>query len=428
MRGALSGIRVLDFSEYIAGPYAGQMLADMGAEVTKVEPPHGDYWRLSNQIAPNESRGFIGVNKGKRSISIDLKRPEAKEIIRRAVEQADVVIANYRPGVAERLGVDYATLSAINPRLIYCENTAFGHTGPYADKAGFDLVSQAMTGIMAYEGGVGAPRSIVTTAVTDVSSGMFMAFAVACALYQREQTGKGQLIENSLFAAGVAVQYRPLLSVEDLDRANRDRLLADLEAGRREGKTYDEILGDRRPGRPPSQVGPYYRTYQARDGYLVIACLNNRLRRTVRDILGVEDPRVEGPEWDVTALTLDEATVLTQHMEAIISTRTVAEWCAVFDGAGVPCGPVRLPAEMFEDEHVRANNLIVELDHPVVGKIKMANSPLRLSDAETGSKTSSPALGQHTREFLAELGFTHGEIASLEDQGVVWTWRPQSGK
>jgi crotonobetainyl-CoA:carnitine CoA-transferase CaiB-like acyl-CoA transferase len=280
-----------------------------------------------------------------------------------------------------------------------------------------------MTGIMAYEGGSGPPRSIVTTAVTDISSGMFMAFAIACALYQREVTGRGQFIENSLFAAGVAVQYRPLLSIEALDRAERERLLADLEEGRRTGRAIDEVVGQRRPGRTPSQVGPYYRTYEARDGYLVIACLNNRLRRLVRDALGVEDPRCDGSEWDVTALSADEAHLVTQHMEAIISTRTVAEWCETFDALGVPCGPVRLPAEMFEDPHVEANNLIVELEHPVVGKIKMANSPLRMSEAETGARTASPALGQHTREFLVEIGYDSGAIDALEQAGVVRTWR-----
>lgn len=424
MGGALTGIRVLDFSEYIAGPYAGEMLADMGADVVKVEPPQGDFWRLSNQIAPNESRGFIGVNKGKRSISIDLKRPEAREIIRRAVEGADVILTNYRPGVAKRLGVDYETVSKVNPRIVYCENTAFGNVGPYAGRAGFDLVSQAMTGIMAYEGGAGLPRSIVTTAVTDLSSGMFMAYAIACALFQREQTGRGQLIENSLFAAGVAIQYRPMLSIESVDRPAREQLLADLKQGRAEGRTFEEIIGDRRPGRPASQVGPYYRTYEARDGYMVIACLNNRLRRLVRDTLGIEDPRVEGTEWDVMALTPEEGQLVTQHIEAIISTKTVAEWCETFDALGVPCGPVRLPAEMFEDPHVEANNLVVELDHPVVGKIKMANSPLRMSEAETGSASASPALGQHTREVLAELGFAEDEIGAFEGAGVVRIWKP----
>lgn len=422
MNGALAGVRVLDFTEYIAGPYAGQLLADMGAIVTKIEPPQGDFWRLSNSIAPNESRGFIGVNKGKRGVSIDLKAPGAADVIQRAVKQADVLIENYRPGVAERLGVDYQTVSALNPRLIYCENTAFGTVGPYAGRAGFDLVSQAMTGIMAYEGGTGPPRSIVTTAITDLTSGMFMAFAIASALYQREQTGHGQRIDTSLFGAGVAIQYRPMLSIEADDREARDQLVRDIEDGRSQGKTYDDILGERRPGRPPGAAGPYYRTYQARDGYMVVACLNNRLRRSVRDVLAVNDPRVDGAEFDVRALDAEEAAQLSAEIEGIIATKTVAEWVAAFDAVGVPCGPVKLPAELFEDPHVEANNLVVELEHPVVGRIKMANSPIRMSGAETGARTSSPALGQHTREFLAELGYSSAEVELFEAGGVVRAW------
>lgn len=424
MKGTLSGVRVLDFTEYIAGPYCGQMLADMGADVTKVEPLIGDYWRLSTQVAPNESRGFIALNKGKKSIAIDLKAPEAAEVKRRAFERADVVIQNYRPGVAERLGVDYATASKINPRIIYGEITGFGTSGPYAGRAGYDLVAQAMTGIMAYEGNVGMPRSINTVSVTDVSSGMFIAFSVATALYQRELTGRGQRIETDLFAAGIALQYRPLLSIEKTDRAARDKLIADLAKGREDGTPYEEIIKDRRPGRTANDTGPYYRIFEACDGYMVVACLNNRLRRAVRDMLGTEDPRVDGDEFNVYALDPEAAMLVVAHMEALFSTRTVAEWCAELDKRGVPCGPIRLPAELYEDPHVVANDLIREFEHPVVGTVKMANSPVRMSAADTGAADASPALGQHTRRFLVELGFAQSEIEALEVKDVVRSWQP----
>ncbi|MGB4861855.1 MAG: CoA transferase, partial [Tepidiformaceae bacterium] len=196
--GVLKGVKVLDFSEYIAGPIAGELLADLGADVIKVEPPHGDFWRHTAPVAPFESRGFMGVNKGKRSISLDLKNPGAQEVLHRAVRSADVLLANYRPGVAKRLGMDFATLSEINPRLIYCENTAFGSKGPYRERPGFDLVSQAMTGIMSFEGAGGLPHPIITSSPTDFAAGMFMAYSVAAALYHRELTGKGQYIETSL--------------------------------------------------------------------------------------------------------------------------------------------------------------------------------------------------------------------------------------
>jgi formyl-CoA transferase len=377
----------------------------MGAEVTKIEPPHGDFWRLTNSITPYESRGFIGVNKGKRSVSLDLKDPRSKDIVSRAVQYADVLIANYRPGVAERLGVDYATLSRINPRLIYCENTGFGTVGPYAGKAGYDLVTQAMTGIMAFEGAGGLPRPVITTSPTDLAAGMFMAYSVACALHQRNQTGKGQHIETSLFAAGLAIQYRPMLSIESEDAPLRAEYLEDVAAARAEGKAYEEYAR-RRPMAGASSQGtnPYYKVYEVKDGYFVVACLNNRLRRGVCEVLGVEDPRVAGNEFNMRALSPEDATVLNEHIASLMSHKTSAEWSELFDAKGVPCGPVRLTAELFNDEHVKANNLIVDLEHPIIGKIKMANSPVRMSGADTGSSRSSPALGQDSRAFLGELG------------------------
>ena len=190
------------------------MLANLGADVIKVEPPNGDFWRHTGPVAPGESRGFMGVNKGKRSISLDLKHPDARPVFERAVLSADVLLANYRPGVATRLRVDYETLSALNPRLIYCANTAFGSKGPYRDRAGFDLATQAMAGIMSFEGAGGPPRPVISTSPTDLSAGMFMAYGVAAALYHRERTGRGQFIETSLFAAGLAIQYRPMFSIE----------------------------------------------------------------------------------------------------------------------------------------------------------------------------------------------------------------------
>ena len=424
MNGALSGVKVLDFSEYIAGPYGAQMLADMGALVTKVEPPNGDFWRHTNSIAPAESRGFIGVNKGKRSISIDLKRESGREVAYRLIRNADVLVANYRAGVAARLGIDYETLAAVNPRLIYCENTAFGPVGPYAEKAGYDLVSQAATGIMAFEGGAGLPRSIITTSVTDISAGMFMAFAIASALYQRERTGRGQHIETSLFGAGVAIQYRPMLSIEKLDLAARAELLGAIDEARSEGRSTDEVLAAHAAKRlTGGSSGPYYHAYEALDGYFVVACLNNRLRRQAAEVFGVDDPRLKTDQFNLRLLSDEDALAIAQAMEDVARTRSVAEWCAALDARGVPCSPVRLSAEMFDDPHVQANELLVSLEHPVVGPIRMANSPLRMSGAETGAQSSAPALGQHTREVLEEAGYAPIEIEQLEQEGVVRSWQ-----
>lgn len=425
MNGALSGVRVLDFSEYVAGPYAGEMLADMGADVIKVEPPHGDFWRHTGPVAPYESRGFIGVNRGKRSLSLNLKHPGAKEILERAVRSADVYLANYRPGVAERLGVDYPTLSAINPRLIYCENTAFGIRGPYRDKAGFDLVAQAMTGIMSFEGGGGLPHPIITTSPTDLSAGMFMAFAIASALYQREHTGRGQHIETSLFAAGIAIQYRPMFSIENLDRERRETLLDALREGRAAGRRDEEAL--KATGHIADELrhlNPYYKIYETLDSYIALACLNNRLRRLACEALEIEDPRVEGDQFAPLALNREQAELLGEQIRVNFMTRRTQEWADLFDARGVPCGPVRLSAELFDDPQVQAEDILLEFDHPVVGPVRMANTPLRMSDADTGSRRSSPALGQHTDEFLAELGYSPAQIAGFEESAIVRSWRP----
>jgi crotonobetainyl-CoA:carnitine CoA-transferase CaiB-like acyl-CoA transferase len=422
-RGALSGIRVLDFSEYIAGPYAGQMLADMGAAVTKIEPLQGDFWRLTGPVAPNESRGFMGVNKGKRSASIDLKRPESREIVLRAVRSADVLLQNYRPGVAERLGLDYETLAATNPRLICCENTAFGSSGPYRDRAGFDLASQAMTGIMSFEGAGGLPHPIITTSPTDLSAGMFMAFAVASALYQREQTGRGQRIETSLFGAGLAIQYRPMFSIESIDRPRRDALLQAVAEARARGERIDDVVAAHRAREGATRIlNPYYKVYETQDSYIALACLNNRLRRLAAEAVGIDDPRVLGSEFDMNALGGDESLVLSELIAAIFTTRTTMEWAELFDARGVPAAPVRLTAELFDDPQVVSQDLLVDLEHPIVGKVRMANSPLRMSEAETGSREPSPALGQHTRDFLEELGFSPEEAATFERSDVVRTW------
>jgi formyl-CoA transferase len=425
MRGVFEGVRVLDLSEYIAGPLAGELLADLGADVIKVEPPLGDFWRHTAPVAPGESRGFMGVNKGKRSISIDLKRPESRPVLRRLVETGDILLANYRPGVAERLGVDYATLSAINPRLIYCQNTAFGSEGPYRDRPGFDLVSQAMAGIMAFEGAGGLPHPIITTSPTDLAAGMFLAYGAAAALYHRERTGKGQFIETSLFAAGIAVQYRPMFSIERLDREHRERVLAAMARARAEGRRVEEVLREiptrHETGR---RNNPYYKVYETKDSYIALACLNNRLRRAAVRVLGVEDPRVAGDEFDTEALSAEENLVLNELIAAIFSTRATDDWVAAFDEAGVPCGAVRYTAELFGDPQVRAMELLREFEHPVMGPVVMANSPLRMSGGETGTRRSSPALGQHTREVLGELGLAPPDVEALIAARVVRAWEP----
>jgi crotonobetainyl-CoA:carnitine CoA-transferase CaiB-like acyl-CoA transferase len=419
----LHGVRVIDFTEYIAGPYCTMMLADMGADVIKVERPDGDTWRHTAPIAPYESRVSMAVNRGKRSISIDMARPEAQDIVRKLVVGADVVVVNYRPGVAERLALDYETVSALNPGVIYCENTAFGREGPYAGRPGFDILSQATTGMVVYENKIerGTPTIITTFAVVDISTGLFMAFAIANALYVRAQSGQGQRIDTSLFASGLAVQTRPMFSVEELDGPVREGFLGELAARRKEGISYEEAAKLHRSYIPGRGRNNYYRVYETRDGLIAVACLNNRQRRALRDALGIADATVDGMTYDWFSEAVRQAhRDTTVVIEEKFREKATAEWIAAFDAADVPCAPAHFPEELFDNPHVAANDLLLRLDHPVAGPVRMPRNPVRMSATPPTDPTPSPTLGQHTAEVMAELGYGEGEVEALFDAGVLW--------
>jgi len=424
MTGPLSGIRVVDFTEYIAGPYCTMMLADMGADVVKVERPQGDAWRHTAPVAPYESRGFLGVNRGKRSIALDLEKAEARAIAQRLASEAGVVTVNYRPGVAKRLGLDYEALSAKNPALVYCENTAFGHVGPYQGRHGYDLLSQAATGMILYENKIdrGTPTFITTIAVADLTTGMFMAFAIVNALYHRAATGKGQLIETSLFASGLAAQYRPLLSVEERDRAPREGFLQELAKARARGITHDEAARLRAEYIPSRARNNYYRVYETKDGLIAVACLNNHQRRAVRDALAVDDVTVEGMAYDWFSEEVRQAHRETTHaLEDAFRQRSTNDWIALLDGVDVPCEPVAFPEELYDDAHVQANGLMLDVDHAVVGGLRMPACPIRMSETSPGSPLPPPPLGAHGPDVLRELGYDDAAIARLLDEGVLWT-------
>jgi formyl-CoA transferase len=422
MNAPLTGIKVVDFTEYIAGPYCTMMLADMGADVVKIERPEGDAWRHTAPVAPYESRGFIGVNRGKRSIALDLERPEGREIARKLALGADVVTIAYRPGVAKRLGLDYETLSNERPGLVYAENSAFGHEGPYAGRPGFDILSQGATGMVLYENKVerGTPTFITTLAVADLTTGMFMAFAVVSALYERKATGKGQRIETSLFASGLAAQYRPLLSVEEVDAPVREGFLEALAERRKDGISYEEAAKLRNDYIAARGRNNYYRIYETKDGLIAVACLNNRQRRGMRDVLEVEDATVEGISYDwfsEEVRTAHKANV--EELEDHFREKATGEWIEALDAADVPCGPVNFPEELFEHPHVAANGLMQTIAHPVLGGLRMPASPVRMDGARPDSGRPPPYLGQHGPEVLREIGYADGDVERLVAEGVV---------
>jgi crotonobetainyl-CoA:carnitine CoA-transferase CaiB-like acyl-CoA transferase len=423
--GPLAGVRVLDISEIIAAPFCAMLLSDMGADVIKVEPPEGESWRLQNQLIPGESKGFMSLNRGKRGLAVDLKSPEGREIVHALAREADVAIVNYRPDVPPRLGVDYETLGALNPRLVYAANTAFGRHGPDARRPGYDIILQAASGLMGAAGtatAAGVPQTIGGTAVVDFSAALTLAWAISAALYAREQTGVGQQIDTSLFGAALAIQTTRFFAVADRDTEQRTAVLKQLDEMRAQGRPYPEIAAAAAQAKGVAAPGTnlYYRCYQTGDGFVAVAALSQPLRDKFCSVLGLHDPRqTSGLMAPGSEEARQEALRLVGEAETIFRTRTTADWLSRFDAAGVPAGPVRFVDELFDDPQVHANDLLVEVEHPLVGPLQMVGPPVRMSRTPLQPQGASPTLGQHTDDVLRALGYDGGRIDDLRKRGIV---------
>ena len=424
MPGALDGIRILEFTEIIAGPFGGMLLTDMGADVIKIEPPWGDPWRHAAPIEPGESKTFMSLNRGKRSLPLDLTKQEGRDVVYCLIPETDVVIINYRPDVPYNLGIDYETLSAINPRLVYCENTAYGRKGPDSQRPGYDIIAQAMTGLMVSEDKIedGVPQQVSSTPVADVSTGIATAWSVCAALFHRERSGKGQKIETSLLASALAAQSTRFMEVESVDTAPRAEFYEGLKIMKEVGVPYADTHAyyrehfDSRRGRGFSI---YYRTYQAADGVLAVGCLSDPLRKRLIDLLGLRDIRFE-PNYDMYS---EESRLfyekLNTQMEDIFRQKSVSEWLRLLDNAGVPAGPVRFVEELVDNNQVVSNGLAVELQHSVVGKVKMVGPLVNMSETPLEPTIASPALGEHTDSILAACGYTAERIQELRELGIT---------
>ena len=422
MAGPLDGIKIADFTEIIAGPLAGRLLAEMGADVIKIEPPWGEPWRLNQRFTPTESRGFMVYNRGKRSLPLDLTKPESQEILGRLIPQVDVVLANFRPDVAAKLGVDYPTLDSLNPRLVYCEVTAHGRAGPEADRPGYDMILQAMSGLMACETKLdnGVPQQIWSTPLIDTTAGFCLAWCVCGALFAREQTGKGQKVETSLLGSALALMGARFLNVEDLDRETRHKALQDLEEKRASSASYQELL-DASPGsrRQRHHANVYYRVYLTKDSPISVGCLSDPLRRRLLDTLGLTDIGLEPGYNPNTPEALAYAKDLEGQAEKILIKNTSAYWLELFENRGIPAGPVRFVEELFDDPQIQANGLVNEAEHRDAGKVKMMGPLAMFSGTPMAPEISSPALGEHTWEILEELGYSGDEISRYRDSGAT---------
>ena len=394
MPGPLDGIKIIEFTQIIAAPFGGMLLADMGAEIIKVEPLEGEPWRLHTEFIPKESKTFIGLNRGKKSLPLDLQSPEGLEIAQKLVADADVVIINARPDVPKNLGIDYETLSQINPKIIYCDNTAFGRRGPHGYRPGYDLIVQAMSGLLAADNKVvdGVPQQVTATAVADYTTGVAIAWGVSAALFSREKTGKGQKIDTTLLSTSLLIQGG-FMELEDHGKDEKDELVETLGALREAGLPYTSLLEQQQVYSPfNTAFRIYYTTYQTSNDVIAIACLSNRLRKKAADAIGVIDPRFSDDFDPDDPDSIDAIESLSEQIKSILITKTCQEWLAIFDDAGVPAGPVRFIQELTDDEQVIANDMVVEVNHSLAGKVRMAGPMIQMSETPLEAKSASPAL------------------------------------
>ncbi len=396
--GPLVGMRVLDLSHVMAGPVCGLMLADMGADVVKVENINGgdDTRRMIPPEIGGESGAYMMMNRNKRGIALDLKAEAGKEIFKRLVEPADVLIENYRHDTMHRLGLDYNVLSKINPGLIYCSISGFGRTGPFSTQGGFDLVAQGMSGLMAVTGEApGRPPVKVGPPVTDITAGILAAMGICAAYSHKLKTGEGQVVDTSLFEAGITHTYW---------QSN-----IAFATG-----VSPEPMGSAHPLSAP------YQAFETADGWLTLGASNQRTWLSFLDILG-DDDIASDPRFATNA---DRMTNLEALVEVIIphmKSRTTSAWLDALEKAGIPAGPVLSITDMHAHPQTIARNMVATVSHPRAGDVQTIGLPVKFSATPGGVKHAAPRLGEHSRDVLVETGFAQDEIDQLVVDGVIGT-------
>ena len=407
MAGPLSHIRVLDLSRVLAGPWAGQNLADLGAEVIKVERPKtgddsrafGPPWvKDKDGKETRDSAYFTSANRGKKSITLNIASPEGQRIVRELAKVSDVLIENYKFGDLTRYGLGYEDLKAINPRLIYCSVTGFGHTGPYAERPGYDFMIQGMGGMMSVTGepdnapGGGPQRAGVP--VADIITGMYASIAICAAIASRAETGRGQHLDLALLDSQIA-----LLAYQNTNYFST--------------------------GKPPARIGNLhpnivpYQPFRTQDGSVIVACGNDNLYKKMCDMLQRPD-LVTDPRFATNGKRVENRAEMTRVLAEIFAAKPTAEWVAMLEAAGVPNGPINDLSQVFEEPQVKARGTRIELDHPVAGKLPMVASPMKFSDTKIEYKSAPPVLGQHTDEVLrGVLKMDDAAIAALKAAGTV---------
>ncbi len=394
---ALTGVRVIELAHIMAGPVCGLMLADMGADVVKIERlPEGDATR--GFVPPDvdgESAAFMMLNRGKRGLALDLRSAQGVEIVGRLAAGADVLIENFRVGTMERVGLGWDSLAARNPRLVYCQITGFGRTGPLAEHGGFDLIAQGYSGLMSVTGeGVGREPVKVGAPVTDITAGILAAFGISAALFERERTGRGQLVDTSLLEAGITQTFWQSAIA--------------LASGVSPGP-----MGSAHPLAAP------YQAFRTADGWVNVGASNEATWTALTEALGVPELRDDG-RFSTNADRMRHLVELIGVLAPLLAVRTTDEWVAILEEAGVPAGPVASVGEMLEHEQTRVREMVIDVEHSRLGTVRSLGSPVKMSAAHaTGPRIGAPQLGEHTREVLAEAGYAEAEVERMLEAGVV---------
>ena len=391
---ALQGIRVLELTNYMAGPFCGMLLADMGAEVVKVENPKiGDFTRESGPFMNGESAGFLALNRNKKSIGLNLKADRGRELFLKLAESADVILENFRPGTMRDLGIDYDTVRRFNPRVVYASASGFGQTGPYSQRPGLDLIAQGMSGLMSITGEEGGPPVKVGVPLCDLTCALFVSYAILSALIARDRDGEGQYIDVSLLEAGAA-----------------------LEIWETSGYFATGVVPERLGS--AHRVNAPYQAFKTSDGYITIGAVSSNTWTALCKELGLESLMAD-PRFDSVANRKKHEKELAALIEQVTVRDTSDSWYRRLEAVGVPCGVLNDIAQVVEDPHLEERGFLIEMDHPVAGQVRATGNPAHLSGTPVNRFDPAPLLGQHTDHYLAELGLSRREIDQLAADGIV---------